>query len=403
MPSYRSFVQHPPWRRLLLASTASRLPMTMGIFGLVLAGRALGSFALGGRLAALYTLTGAATSMWRGRRMDRGDLRRGLRRDGVLVAVVAAGIALAIATRAPALVAAGLAALLGLAMAAIPGGYRALVPTAAPPGEVAGAYALDSVSVEACFVTGPALAAGVAWFAGPGGVFVLMSAAALIGAVMAGRLPRAVQPAERPAAAPAPYRVPAMVGALIGAVAAGMGLGVLDTTFPPFAVVLGTRAAIGGAFVTLMALGSAGAGLLFGPRVAGARHVGPRAAALLLLFGVVVFPLAAAPGIGVVVVLAFVAGAPFALMTTSASVLIQRTVAPARTTEAFSMLNAGLLIGNAIGSGVASAAIGPAGARATMLIAGGGPLVGGGALLVAMAVRRRRVVGGVTAGVTGVS
>ena len=67
------------------------------------------------------------------------------------------------------------------------------------------------------------------------------------------------------------------------------------------------------------------------------------------------------------------------------------------------MLNAGLLIGNAIGSGVASAAIGPAGARATMLIAGGGPLVGGAGLLVAMAVRRRRAASTVTAGVTSVT
>ena len=97
MPSYRSFVQHPPWRRLVVASTAARLPMTMAIFGLVLAGRALGSFALGGRLAALYTLTGAATAVWRGRRMDRGDLRVGLRRDGLLVAVLAGGIAATIA------------------------------------------------------------------------------------------------------------------------------------------------------------------------------------------------------------------------------------------------------------------------------------------------------------------
>jgi len=394
MPSYRSFFEHPPWRRLLLAGTASRLPMTMGIFGLVLAGRALGSFALGGRLAALYTLTGAATAMWRGRRMDRGDLRRALRRDGALVAVLSAGIAVCVATHGPAPVAAALAVLLGLAMAAIPGAYRALVPTGAPPGQIAAAYALDAVCVEACFVAGPALAAAVAWAAGPAAVFVLMAAAALVGSVTAGRLAPAERTLARHGDAPAPYRVPAMVGALAGAIAAGIGLGLLDATFPPFAVVLGSRAALGGAFVTLMALGSAASGLLFGPRVARAHSVGPRAAALLLLFGVVVFPMAAAPGVGVVILLAFMAGAPFALMTTSVSVLIQRTVAPERTTEAFSMLNAGLLAGNAVGSAIASATIGPWGARTTLALAGVGPLVGGAALIVAVIVTRRRVAAG---------
>ena len=131
--------------------------------------------------------------------------------------------------------------------------------------------------------------------------------------------------------------------------------------------------------------------------MARARSLGPRAAALLLVFGVVVFPMAAAHGIALVILLAFIAGAPFALMTTSVSVLIQRTVAPERTTEAFSMLNAGLLVGNAVGSGLASAAIGPAGARATMLLAGGGPIVGASVLLGAMAVQHRRALLATTA------
>ena len=389
MPSYRPFLQHRPWRRLFVASTASRLPMTMAAFGLVLAGRSLGSFALGGRLAAVYTLTGAATAMWRGRRLDRGDVRRGLRRDGLVVASASALLAVIVGAHGPALAAAAVAALLGLAMAAIPGAYRALVPTAAPEGHLAAAYALDSVCVEACFVTGPAAAAAIAWFAGPRGVFVLLAACAAVGAVMVGRVAAAPAPTGEHGATPAPWRIPAMAGALAGALGAGMGLGVLDATFPPFAVALGSRAALGGLFITLMAIGSAAAGLMLGPRVARARAVGPVAAALLVVFGLVVIPIAASPAIGAAVALALVAGAPFALLATSASVLIQRQVAPGRTTEAFSMLNAGLLGGNALGSAVASAAIGPAGARLTMLLAGGGPLLAGATLLVAISTRRR--------------
>jgi len=390
MPSYRSLVTLPAWRRFVAASTASRLPVTMGVFGMVLAGRALGSFALGGRLAALYTVTGAATAVWRGRRMDRGDLRGGLRRDGVLVAAVAAGMAVCIRAHGPALLAAALAVALGLALAAIPGGYRALVSAVVPAGELDRAYALDAVCVEGCFVTGPAVAAVTAWFAGAAGVFVLMAVAALAGAVATGRLPSVVRgdPGGEPAIAP--HRIPVMVGVLIGTVAAGMGLGVLDATFPAFAVVLGTRAAVGGAFVTVMALGSGVGGLFLGARMARAGDVGRRAALLLVTFGIVVLPMAAAPGVAVVVVLAFVAGAPFALMTTCSSMLIQRRVAPERTAEAFSLLNAGLLTGDAMGSAASSAFVGPAGARLTLLLAGVGPMLGGAALLVAITVIRRR-------------
>src|SRR5579862_2483501 len=271
MSSYRSVTGHRPWRRFMVAAVLSRLPITMGVFGLVLAGHALGSFSLGARLAALYTLTGAALAVRRGRRMDRGDLRRGLQRDGLAVAAIAAGVAVCVHTGAPALVAAALAVALGAALAAIPGGYRAFVGSVVPEEDRPAAYALDAVCVEACFVAGPAVAAAVAWFAGPTGVFVLMAACALGGAVATSRLPSVIHPVTTDAGPRAPHRVPAMIGVLVGAAGAGMGLGVLDATFPAFAVRLGTRAAIGGLFVTLMALGSGTAGVVFGPRIAKGR------------------------------------------------------------------------------------------------------------------------------------
>jgi hypothetical protein len=254
------------------------------------------------------------------------------------------------------------------------------------------------VCVEACFVAGPAVAAVIAWFGGPKAVFALMSAAALLGALMVGRVgATGGHRAKATQAAPAPFRVPAMMGALVAAVGVGMAIGVEDATYPPLAVSLGSRAALGGVFVTLMALGSATAGLLLGPRVATSRHVSTRAVWLVALFGVAVLPVAAAPGIGVAALLALFAGAPFALMVTSVSVLIQRTVARERSAEAFSMLNAGLLVGNAIGSAVVSATIGREGARTTMLIAGIGPLLAATGLFIVMGLGRRRAQLGVAA------
>jgi MFS family permease len=388
MPSYRPVVARRSWRQFFAASTLSRLPVTMGVFGMVLAGHALGSFSLGARLAAVYTITGALTAVSRGRRLDRGDRRTGLRRDGAVVVAVAIAMAVCVQAKGPAVVAAGLAVALGLAMAAIPGGYRALVASVVPEEDRDAAYALDAVCVEMCFVAGPALAGAVAWFGGPTGVFLLMAACALAGTVAAGRLPASEDDNPGELTGPPPYRVPIMLAVLAGALCLGMGVGVLDATFPALAVALGTRAAVGGGFVTLMALGSGTSGLLLGGRIHRG-DVGRRAALILGVFGLVVLPMAASPNVLVVVPLAILAGAPFALLTISASALIQREIDPSRAGEAFSLLNAGLLAGDSLGSAMASAALGPGGARNTMLLAAVGPCLGGLALLVVITARRR--------------
>ncbi len=391
MPSYRSLLAQSSWRRLFMASSMSRLPVTMGVLGLVLAGRHLASFALGARLAAVYTITGAVCAMWRGRRMDRGDLRAGLRRDGAIVAVIAGAMAITLHVGGPTVIVVVLAVALGAALAAIPGGYRAMLSSVVPESEVHAAYALDAVCVEACFVTGPAVAAAAAWFAGPAGVFAVIAVCALGGSVATFRLPSRRCSASGGDHGQAPYRVTTMQGVLAAALAAGMALGVLDVTLPALAVTLGARAAVGGVFITVMALGSGVGGLVLGPRMAKGDGIARRATLLLLLFGVMVLPIAASSNVGVVLVMTFVAGAPFALMATSASVLVERSVDPHRTAEAFSLLNAGILAGAAAGSAVASTLLGAAGARATLLFAGLGPVLAACALLAFMTGRQRCV------------
>jgi hypothetical protein len=54
------------------------------------------------------------------------------------------------------------------------------------------------------------------------------------------------------------------------------------------------------------------------------------------------------------------------------------------------MLNGGLLLGNAVGSGVVSVVIGPVGARETMLVAGAGPLLAATGIAAVVLARRRR-------------
>ena len=243
MSSYRSVAGHRPWRRFMVAAVLSRLPITMGVFGPVLAGHALGSFALGARLAALYTITGAALSVRRGRRMDRGDLRRGLRGRAVADQVLAAGITLVPAQEVAALVAAGIT----------------MTPWAGEhPGRPGlwwgrwcrredrpAAYALDAVCVG--------LLRGRA---GPGGGDGVVRRAHGRVRLDGGVRPRPARGGDQPAAVGHPSggdrrRAPCPPpGAGHDRRAgrhsrAGMGLGVLDSDLPAFAVRLGTRAAVG--------------------------------------------------------------------------------------------------------------------------------------------------------------
>ena len=102
---------------------------------------------------------------------------------------------------------------------------------------------------------------------------------------------------------------------------------------------------------------------------------------MMVAYGVVVLPFAVIPGLAVGAVVALVSGAPFAMMTTSCSVLVQRNVPATRITESFSILNAGLMGGAAAGAGLASLLVDSRGPRTAMVTASIAPLLAGIALL----------------------
>jgi MFS family permease len=376
-------MKYPAWPRYVAACILSRVPGTMPVFGLVLAGREIGSFGLGGRLAAVYTVTGMVTSVWGGRYLDRNDVRIGLRRAGVAVGVVALAIAASVALTESVPLVVALSVALGAVIAPIPGGYRALLPTVVPPDAIGTAYAFDGVCIELCFVTGPAVAGLVAFVSGPSAVFVAMSLSALAGAYAVHRLPSA--PAQHSADTAmhegSQLRIRAMQGAVAGAIALGISIGCVDATFPAFASDLGHDAALGGLFVACMAFGSGSGGLLFGPKAAESSNLGRNAVSMLMLFGVLVLPFSVVPNIGLAVLMALAAGAPFAVMSTSCSVLVQRSVPATRTSEAFSMLNAAILGGSAVGAGLSSVLVDSAGPRTCMAVASGPVVIVGAVLL----------------------
>ena len=69
------------FRRWAVVNLLARLPMTMNLLALVLVGEAVtGSLANGASLAGIATVSAGLAAQWRGRMLDRVELREGLRR-----------------------------------------------------------------------------------------------------------------------------------------------------------------------------------------------------------------------------------------------------------------------------------------------------------------------------------
>jgi MFS family permease len=392
---YGELVRERAWRRMFVASTTARLPLTMGTFALVLAGHRLGSYALGARLTAFYSISGAIGAALRGRQLDRGDLRKGLRRDCLLCAVFTSAIAVLVLVKAPWPALALTAILAGAAVATVSSAFRSLMPSVVPPEQLNKAYALDAVCVEACFVAGPAMAAAVAVVGGPSAVFALMGLCCVIAAVATTTVTRPYQNHEgRPGTAPearltsgdrhdgiSPLRVPLMTGILIGCFGIGLNLGVVETLFPPFAALLGAPAADGGILASFMAVGSGLGGLTFGPRIASAPRPGRRSVVLLSSFGLLIVPFALAPSIQLAAVVALLAGMPFAVLATITSTLIARRVDQRRSTEAFALTTTCIWVGLAIGGALCSSLQESLGIRRLLLLSGLPPIAAAAAIV----------------------
>src|SRR5919202_2650623 len=177
------------WRRWTLASGLSRLPIAMAPLALVIAGHyATGSYADGALLAGVYAFTESLAAPALGRRLDRGELRSGLRRAlcGGAVGVTAFLIGTIAGAPLAALIVATIVA--AALPAAVQGGFRAFVP--ALLGERAQlAFALDASLIELEWMSAPALVAMVALAGLP-----YLAVAAMLAATVAAILGTALLP-----------------------------------------------------------------------------------------------------------------------------------------------------------------------------------------------------------------
>lgn len=362
----------------------ARLPLTMTLLALVLVGEDVaGSIAVGARLSGVALLASGASALWRGRALDRRELTAGLRRDSALTALTLFGLAAAVAAGAPLVVLYVLAAAQGVAMAALSGGFRALLPAVVPERLVARANAIEAVAIEVAFVAGPPVAGLFSFLGGPVVVLVVMGLFATGAAAMVGGLPPLHPPADRPAFAP--WRVRGVLPVLALAFVVGGALGMLESLVPARVVDLGSSAESSAPLLALVAIGSALGGLVASARAERIFDVRLPAAVLLAMFAVLLAPTGAMPTMALLGALLLFVGLPIAPLNALGTLRLHTIVPLGRQAEGFSVFVAAVLLGGGTGQTfvgfalplssppalLAVAAVLPAAAAAGIAVTGG--------------------------------
>lgn len=373
-----------------MANLFARLPLTMNLLALVLVGeQTTGSLANGALLAGIATGTSGLTAQWRGRQLDRRDLRIGMRQDLLLTLVCVAALIAGVVMGAPLWALALLVAAQGVASAAVLGGFRTLLVLCVPPEDIEPANAIDAVFVEVAFVAGPAIAGILALFVGPTGVLALMAGAFVVAAVMMRQMPTR-PPAERGVLiGPAPLRTTGASAVYALVLLMGLPLGAWEASIPARLEVFGLEPAAAGPLLALTALGSGLAGLVAANLRDPLRQGRLFAGALMLAFGALFLPTAAAPNLWLLGLSLFAFGLPIAPLNALAGLTFQRTIAAPRRGEGFSLYPAMILIGAGAGQLLAGLLLPHLGADGVITLLGGIPVAGGLVVLSAAARRRR--------------
>lgn len=355
------------WRRWTTASFLARLPLSMALLGLVLAGQYVtGSTATGAKLAGLTTFTAGLTGPLRGRLLDRRELRSGLQRCCFASGAVLSGLTVATAMRAPIEVLYALCLAEGWAIAGIWGGFRALLVAAVQPGWLRRAHFVESLMIEVSYGVGPVLVSLLAFMGGAvaavAGMAVLSFAAALAlrGVVMFEPQPIVHQRilASRP-----DLRLLCTLSFVLG-----LGFGLVENNVPQRMHQYGLSAGSAGLFLACLATGSIIGGLYVSLRPPRRSRSAHRAAALFALFAVLIAPSALASTATAFALLLLVASLMLVPLNGLGSAELEARMGREQRAEAFAYYLAATMVGGGIGSTLNGVLIARIGAQHIPLI-----------------------------------
>ncbi|MGI5132050.1 MFS transporter [Pseudonocardia sp. CA-107938] len=349
-----------------LAATLARTGDEMVGFALVLIVLdRTGSAGLAGAIGAAYAFPAILTGPLLGAWLDRTAHRRlALGANQALLAAVML-IMLGAVGRAPDAVVIALAAVAGLTLPMVSGGFTGMLPAIVPAPLLTRANAAEAASFGTAAIAGPAVAATVAALVSPDAALLLVVGAAAASIVALTGVPpvRPEQDAVHPPMLGAAveglrhlFRVPRLRAATVASTLSLGTSGLLLVALPLHAVTLGAPAATSGYVWTALEIGSVGAALLVGRWQARWR---PERTVLLSVaaFGAALLTWPLAGTLPVLVALALVAGivegpmmpAMFGARQVYSPLALQSRVS----TSAASLRIATLAVGQAVGGQLA--------------------------------------------------
>jgi MFS family permease len=357
--------------RLLASALVGRLPQGMSSLAILLLVRATThSYAAAGAAVGAYALASAVMAPVQGRLVDRFGRVRVLAPVAVGQGLVLVVLVLVARSQAGPAVLVALCALSGALVPPIAPTVRALLREVLDdPGVRETAYALESVTQELVWITGPLLVALVITVTSPSAAIVLLAIVCVGGTMLFVRSPLARDRQDRVAAhqrtsVMANSRLLALLGPIV---LTGLNLGAVEVGLPSLALHAGSRSA-SGILLALWSVGSMTGGLWYGSRAWRSSLAG-RYRMLLLVAAVFTAPLILARSIPLGIVCSLLAGLTIAPVFSCQYALVGRAVTAGSETEAFTWVTAALVAGIAAGSAVGGAAIASSGVGAPFVIA----------------------------------
>ena len=349
------------WQRWTLSSFLARLPISMALLGLVLAGQAeTGSLATGAKLAGVTTFCAGLAGPMRGRLLDKRELRGGLQRNSFLTCGLFAAFALCVSLRVPIVILYALCVGLGYSFSGIQGGFRALLVVAVPSDDLRRGHFVESFMVEASWGVGPLLATILAALGGAVAVLIAIAAVAFLAGIS---LIGVVQSRPRPRARTHLLRHRKDVRVLVGlAFCIGLGFGTFESNVPQRMPQYGLPAALGGLFLLLLATGSMAGGTYVSLRPIRRRRTAGKASILFAVFALLMLPSILAPSAlvyGACLLFASLMLVPINGLGTSE---LEARIGEKQRAEAFSCYQAATMIGGGLGSVINGLLVEPLGA-----------------------------------------
>lgn len=356
---YADVLVAPGVARVVCAALLGRLPNGMAPLATVLLLRGEGrSYAVAGVVVAAGSLASAiGWPLW-GRLIDRIGQARVMLPLGVVYPAAFATLALLATHGASVLALAACTALAGATLPPLGACMRALWPSLlTTQGLRDTAFALEAWLQELFFIFGPLIAAAVAVLVSPSAAVLTAAAFAAVGTIWFALTPavRAVERAPRPPSRAGALGSAAVRTVMLSTFLMGVAFGIVEVGMPAFGEEHGSRAQ-GGFALSCFALGSLIGGLWVGTRPP-TRGLAARFTLALGALSLALIPPLAAPSIGIMCVLMFVAGVPIAPAFASSYGLVDELAVPGTTTEAFALLGTAIVAGLSLGTSLCGVAI----------------------------------------------